>query len=406
MSQPLSLYHHPRGYNLTFCEALCSPLVMPFAKRHLVASFNPQFNTAQRWGHRLIATIEYIPVVGLLAALIESIVVLAIDFFQGVAPAAAPSPAAPSIDTSDDSSVSQSIVPQTPKSIVRFHWKLLIEKVIKAQQLVAFCEHLPVKKVLFASEDPLEKARELREWLSTDDKIAQMKNLDLTNKQLKVVPPEIRHFKALTNLKLGRNQLKRLPAAICTLFELRLLNLMHNRLSELPANIGNLTKLRTLGAEHNQLKGLPKSIVKLVELQDLYLQHNYISALPEDIDEMEALQTLVLDKNDLMALPKSMGNLKNLSMLKVEGNILESVPEELGKLRGSLNELDLRNNNLSSLPNSIADIRESCELNINGNPMNYKDLPIAIRKHPSSDFQAALEAPPARRKLSRQLREE
>ncbi|NGX47559.1 MAG: hypothetical protein K1000chlam3_00938, partial [Chlamydiae bacterium] len=67
-----SLIDHNRGYQITSKDALFSMLTAfsgaPYAVRHHQLA---KMENAPRWGHRLICLAEFVPILGLLVALVE-----------------------------------------------------------------------------------------------------------------------------------------------------------------------------------------------------------------------------------------------------------------------------------------------------------------------------------------------
>lgn len=78
---------HPQGYSFTMEDlhaSLCNFVSgAPYASRHWQLGNNP-YHLEYRWGHRLIAVVESLPVLGAVAALIERIVALADTFFDRI----------------------------------------------------------------------------------------------------------------------------------------------------------------------------------------------------------------------------------------------------------------------------------------------------------------------------------
>lgn len=71
-----SLNAHSMRYKLSCTETMQSLVVSPYAWRHLELARSEDATWIQRWGHRTIAAIQFIPVIGLLASLIERIVII------------------------------------------------------------------------------------------------------------------------------------------------------------------------------------------------------------------------------------------------------------------------------------------------------------------------------------------
>src|SRR6266566_4256985 len=98
--------------------------------------------------------------------------------------------------------------------------------------------------------------------------------LDLRNRDLTALPPEIGRFTSLRELWLDGNQLSALPPEIGRLTSLQVLRLRKNQLSALPPEIGQLTSLHVLRVGGNQLKVLPPELGRLTWLQELDVHGN------------------------------------------------------------------------------------------------------------------------------------
>ena len=159
-----------------------------------------------------------------------------------------------------------------------------------------------------------------------------LKELNLSNKEITKLPPEIGNLSNLRELDLSSNQLTSLPPGIGNLSRLTDLHLDNNQLKSLPHEIGNLSNLRTLYLYNNRLTSLPKEIGNLSNLTVLYLSGNRLTSLPLELGNLSNLTDLHLDNNQLMSLPPEIGNLSNLYELDLESNQLTSLPPEIGKL--------------------------------------------------------------------------
>lgn len=148
--------------------------------------------------------------------------------------------------------------------------------------------------------------------------------LDLSGLQLPIFPtPILQLAEHIHTLNLSDNQLKELPPEIENLTELECLVLRNNQLTELPVEIGNLSKLQSLSATHNLLRSLPKEIRNLQELKLLILFHNALQSIPEEICCLKNLESLHLNNNpNLSSLTLFFLNLPNLTELDLDNTNL------------------------------------------------------------------------------------
>ncbi|MGI9550365.1 MAG: leucine-rich repeat domain-containing protein [Aurantibacter sp.] len=177
--------------------------------------------------------------------------------------------------------------------------------------------------------------------------LGSLKMLDLNNNNLSTLPPEIGNLNALDSLDLDDNNLSILPPEIGQLSSLEFLDLDDNNLSTLAPETGQLGSLEFLDLDGNNLNTLPPEIGQLGNLNILDLHDNNLSALPPEIGQLAELQSLDLEDNNLSALPPEIGQLANLKFLGLFGNALAALPIEMTQLV-NLTFLDLRNNNLSN----------------------------------------------------------
>ncbi len=189
--------------------------------------------------------------------------------------------------------------------------------------------------------------------------------LDLSYKEIAVLPPQIGKLSALTELSLSGNELTALPPEIGRLTALSRLDLSHNGLRTLPPEIGRLTALASLDLRYNRLTTLPPEIGRLTALTELRLGSygwaqngiaapagNQLTALPPEIGRLTALTGLDLSGNLLKSLPPEIGRLTALTALSLNDNELTALPAELGLLTALIN-LDVRGNYLVSPPPEI-----------------------------------------------------
>jgi len=160
----------------------------------------------------------------------------------------------------------------------------------------------------------------------------QTGTLDLADRGLTAVPPEVSQITNLTMLFLNGNQLTALPPEISHLTKLEALDLSGNQLTMLPPEISQLVNLRSLALIGNQLTIVPPEISHLTNLQALDLSGNQLTMLAPEIGYITDLQTLILSGNQLTALPPEIGRLVNLQELDISHNQLTTLPSEFAVL--------------------------------------------------------------------------
>ncbi|MDB6171955.1 MAG: Chaperone protein DnaK [Chthoniobacteraceae bacterium] len=192
------------------------------------------------------------------------------------------------------------------------------------------------------------------------------KLLDLSERGLTVLPPEIGQLTTLTELDLNRNQLTSLPPELGQLTALKGLYIKRNQLTALPREIGQLKALTALNLFSNRLTALPGEIGRLTALTELNLNRNQLTALTPEIGQLTALKGLYLNSNQLMALPAEIGQLRALKELYLNSNQLTALPPEIGQLT-ALRELDLNSNQLTALPSEIGQLTVLAALYVRNN---------------------------------------
>ncbi len=223
----------------------------------------------------------------------------------------------------------------------------------------------------------LQIAESIRKMFSESQANLQTFNeLNLIDRNLTLLPPEIGQLEALTTLDLANNHLVSLPKEIGQLKNLTHLDLYDNLLTKPPKEIGQLEALRNLGLDANELTSLPKEIRQLKTLTSLGLGNNYLTRLPEEIGQLRALTVLNLSYNWLTRLPKEIGQLEALTNLNLAYNRLTRLPKETRQL-GVLTNLNLTCNSLISLPKEICNLQVLEELNIKGNGLLYLNATLS-----------------------------
>lgn len=226
-------------------------------------------------------------------------------------------------------------------------------------------------------------------------------SLDLSGNILEKIPEEMSNLRNLETLKLRGNRLTELPRVVCQLTQLKTLDLFKNKLCNLPAEIESLTSLENLDLRYNILTSLPRQIGKLTSLLRIQLRVNMLEEIPAEIGEMSSLVYLDLRVNRISKLPPTIGKLSNLEILDLRGNDLRELPREIGNLYklqsldlnynqlealvpelgqlSNLRSFDIEDNQISALPQELANLHPSVRINASGNPLPKAILQLAER---------------------------
>ncbi|XP_060204570.1 plant intracellular Ras-group-related LRR protein 1-like [Lycium barbarum] len=213
--------------------------------------------------------------------------------------------------------------------------------------------------------------KQLRMLPEAFGKIHSLIVLNLSNNQLTVIPDSIASLESLEELHLSSNLLESLPDSIGLLFSLKILDVSGNKLVTLPDSICHCRSLVELDASFNKLSYLPTNIgYELVNLRRLSLSFNKLRSLPTSVGEMKSLRLLDVHFNELHGLPLSFGKLTNLEIVNLSNNFsdLTELPDTIGDLI-NLKELDLSNNQIHELPDTISRLDNLAVLKLDENPL-------------------------------------
>ncbi|XP_027333987.1 plant intracellular Ras-group-related LRR protein 9-like [Abrus precatorius] len=202
--------------------------------------------------------------------------------------------------------------------------------------------------------------------------------LDLSSNQFSAIPDSIAGLQNLEELNLTSNLLESLPDSIGLLQKLKLLNVSGNKLTALPDPICQCRSLVELDVSFNNLSYLPTNIgYELPNLKKLMIQLNKIRSLPSSICELKSLRYLDAHFNELHGLPIAIGRLTNLEVLNLSSNFsdLKELPETFGDLT-NLRELDLSNNQIHALPDTFGRLDNLTKLNLEQNPLELPPMEI------------------------------
>jgi len=219
-----------------------------------------------------------------------------------------------------------------------------------------------------------------------DRNISNNDRLNLSDKNITILPESIGNLVNLMDLELYSNQITTLPESFGNLTSLSALNLSDNQITTLPESFGNLTNLNELDLSENQIATLPESFGNLTNLISLEIYNNQITTLPESFGNLTNLFGLGINDNQITTLPESFGNLTNLAQLDLANNRITTLPESFEDLT-DLEFLNLENNpDLESLPNSFRDFLRLQTLvltntRISSNPLSEEMRSLLRRLH-------------------------
>lgn len=188
--------------------------------------------------------------------------------------------------------------------------------------------------------------------------------LNLSDRKLIAIPPEIGVLKNLKDLLLANNDIRNMSLSLLACRNLRRLDLSSNTLSNIPIQLTYLLHLEDLSLRDNRLNNLPGNFSQLRNLRYLDLSnvhpklakgHNDFKYIPPSVCHLPKLEKLLLEKLNISQLPISILYLKKLQVLSISGcrrinlnntfQILAQMPE--------LKVLDISFMGRSRLPNEI-----------------------------------------------------
>lgn len=113
------------------------------------------------------------------------------------------------------------------------------------------------------------------------------------------------------------------------------LDLTDKRLREIPPVLFQLTNLEILTIAEDHISSLPKELGQLIHLKALHFKKIFIETIPESISQLKELEVLTLSHcHNLTKLPECIGQLENLKILNLAHCYkLEKLPESIGQLK-------------------------------------------------------------------------
>ena len=163
---------------------------------------------------------------------------------------------------------------------------------------------------------------------------------------------------------------------------LKVLVLRLNNLSKLPENIGSLSALQTIDI-YNLITEVPASLMNLKQLENLKFEGVEFTDFPEQVFALPKLKSLIISqfdtKNKIKVLPDNFDKLPLLEELSLRNAALSEVPASVGRLP-KLENVYFNANNLTKLPQALAENPRLTYVNINDNPLDFKQFIKSIEK--------------------------
>ena len=163
---------------------------------------------------------------------------------------------------------------------------------------------------------------------------------------------------------------------------LKTLVLRLNNLTKLPDNIGYFSALQTIDI-YNPITEIPNSFINLQQLENLKFEGAELIVFPEQVFALSKLKSLIISqfdtKNKIKTLPDNFDKLPLLEELSLRNAALTEVPASVGRLQ-HLENVYFNANNLTKLPQALAENSHLTYVNINNNPLDFKQFIKSVEK--------------------------
>ena len=163
---------------------------------------------------------------------------------------------------------------------------------------------------------------------------------------------------------------------------LKTLVLRLNNLTKLPENIGHFSALQTIDI-YNPITEIPNSFINLQQLENLKFEGAELIVFPEQVFALSKLKSLIISqfdtKNKIKTLPDNFDKLPLLEELSLRNAALTEVPASVGRLQ-HLENVYFNANNLTKLPQALAENSHLTYVNINNNPLDFKQFIKSVEK--------------------------
>ena len=163
---------------------------------------------------------------------------------------------------------------------------------------------------------------------------------------------------------------------------LKTLVLRLNNFTKLPENIGHFSALQTIDI-YNPITEIPNSFINLQQLENLKFEGAELIVFPEQVFTLSKLKSLIISqfdtKNKIKTLPDNFDKLPLLEELSLRNAALTEVPASIGRLQ-HLENVYFNANNLTKLPQALAENSHLTYVNINNNPLDFKQFIKSVEK--------------------------
>ncbi|WP_315043430.1 leucine-rich repeat domain-containing protein [Capnocytophaga sputigena] len=163
---------------------------------------------------------------------------------------------------------------------------------------------------------------------------------------------------------------------------LKTLVLRLNNLTKLPENIGHFSALQTIDI-YNPITEIPNSFINLQQLENLKFEGAELIVFPEQLFALSKLKSLIISqfdtKNKIKTLPDNFDKLPLLEELSLRNAALTEIPASVGRLQ-HLENVYFNANNLTKLPQALAENSHLTYVNINNNPLDFKQFIKSVEK--------------------------
>ena len=164
------------------------------------------------------------------------------------------------------------------------------------------------------------------------DSLENITQLDICDKNINEIPPQIGNLKKLVVVLANCNNIKELPLELFKLKSLSMLSLSNNNISEIPHEIEKVN-IFYLDISNNPIKTLPEIIYKKKRISNLLLHNTNIQNIPENICQLKNLITLTFDDKHLSTVVKYLSYFPNINSI----NLTHSNYDETSPLIQNLN---------------------------------------------------------------------